>query len=63
MPGHFLNPFIAGPGVGAEDFEVAFPIVVKQGAMEAEGGGVGRVNEAGRIAGTHLKEHAQGEFT
>src|SRR2546425_9754350 len=57
LAGDLLNPIVARQGVGPEDFKVCFPVVVEESAMESERAGVGRVNQAGGVAGAHLKEH------
>src|SRR5438046_9721288 len=58
----FFNPIVTGTRVGAEGFEVSFPIVVKEGAVEAERAGIRRVDQAGGVARAHLEEHTHFEF-
>ncbi len=58
LPTDLIQPGWGGEGVGAEGFEVAFLLVVVKGAVEAEVGCFGRLNEAGAVVGTHLKEDA-----
>ena len=62
LAGDFLDPIVAGQGVGTERLDVAFPVVVIERAMQAERGGIRRVNQAGGIAGAHLEQHAHLEF-
>src|SRR6266850_3616257 len=57
-----FKPVVSGAGVRPKGFHVTFAIVVKQGAVESQGAGIWRINERGGIAGTHLEEHAHGEF-
>ena len=57
------DPLGIRQGVGAERFHVAFLFVVVDGAVEAEVAGLGGVDEAGGIVGTHLEEDAHLEFT
>src|SRR5262245_19790487 len=59
---HFLQPIVTGAGVGTEGFEGTFTVVVEQGAVEAEGAGVGSINQRGGVAGAHLEEDAHGEL-
>src|ERR1051325_1748852 len=62
VPARVVYPGIVGQGVRAEGFEVALLFVVEEGAVEAEGAGLGVIGEAGGIAGAHLEEDAHGEF-
>ena len=49
---------MVGEGVGAEGFEVALLLAVEEGAVEAEVGGFGGVDEAGAVVGAHLEDDA-----
>ena len=51
-----VKPVAGGRGVGAEGFQIAFLLVVEQGAVEAEEAGFGAIDQAGGIVGAHLEE-------
>ena len=58
-----FDPFITGAGVGAECFQIPFPIIVKERPMHPESAGIRRIDEGGRVASAHLEEDAHLEFT
>src|ERR1051326_6620061 len=62
VAGGLGDPVGIGQGVGAEGFEDAGLGVLQQGAVQAQGGGLGGVDEAGGVVGTHLEQDAQFEF-
>ena len=62
VPGGVVKPVGGGRGVRAEGLQMAFLLVEKESAVEAEETGFGAIDEAGGIVGAHLEEDAHLEF-
>ena len=58
-----LQPFAIRLGIRAEGFQAAFAVVVIERAVQAEGRGVGRVNQAGGVSSAHLEDDAHFKFS